>query len=244
MQLNKYIAHCGAASRRGAVTFIQNNRVTVNGVPATRPELRVDPDRDIVRLDGKRLDIERKYVYILLHKPVKTLTTVRDERGRATVIDLVKVRQRVYPVGRLDYNTTGVLLLTNDGPLAYRLAHPKFEICKRYEARVDGDFSVQDADRLAAGVPIEPGITVSGTVVQIRKTGTGTVVTLEIHEGRKHQVRKMLRATGHPVRALVRTRFADLTLEGLAPGEWRPLSVREVSRLYRSAGLENGLSGQ
>lgn len=237
MQLNKFIAHCGAASRRGAVLFITNSRVTVNGLPVTEPGLRVDPDRDIVCLDGKRLDIERKYVYILLHKPMKTLTTVRDERGRSTVIDLVDVPQRVYPVGRLDYDTTGVLLLTNDGPLAYRLAHPRFEVCKRYEATVDGDFGAAETDRIAAGVGIEPGVIVSGKVVGVRKMRTGTVVTLDIHEGKKHQVKKMLKATGHPVRALARIRFANLTLDGLAPGEWRYLNRDEVSRLYRCAGL-------
>lgn len=238
MQLNKFIAHCGAASRRGAVSFIKNNRVTVNGSPVTEPGSRIDPDHDIVRLDGKRLDIERKYIYILLHKPESTVTTVHDERGRTTVLDLVQVKQRIYPVGRLDYDTTGVLLLTNDGPLTHRLAHPRFAVNKRYKATVKGEFGSGETEQLAAGVCIGPGTVVTGTVVHVRKIPSGSVVTLDIHEGKKHQVKKMLKQTGHPVTALSRIQFANLTITGLAPGEWRHLKKKEIAGLYSAAGLE------
>jgi 23S rRNA pseudouridine2605 synthase len=189
---------------------------------------------DVVELDGRRLEPQR-LAYVLLHKPADVVTTARDPHGRPTVVDLVQHEARVVPVGRLDADTTGALLLTNDGELAHRLAHPRYEVDKVYEAEVEGEPDDEALRRLAEGVDLDDGATAPARVRRLEPTR----IELTIHEGRKHQVKRMLEAVGHPVRRLHRSRYAGLTVEGLAPGKWRELGDEEVAALRRLAGIRD-----
>jgi 23S rRNA pseudouridine2605 synthase len=224
MRLNAYLARAGVASRRGAEDLIRAGRVRVNGEVAGLVTF-VEP-RDIVEVDGSPIEPE-PLTYVLLHKPPGVVTTARDPQGRPTVVGLVGHERRVVPVGRLDADTTGALLLTNDGPLAHRLMHPRYEVGKVYEAEVEGEPSDEALAQLAEGVVLDDGRTAPA---RVRRLGP-SLVELTIHEGRKHQVKRMLQAVGHPVRRLHRNRYAGLTLDGLAPGEWRELTSDEVKRL-------------
>jgi 23S rRNA pseudouridine2605 synthase len=224
MRLNAYLARAGVASRRGADELIKAGRVTVNGEPG-RLNTFVE-SRDRVELDGRALE-PQPLAYVLLHKPPGTVTTARDPQGRPTVVDLVDHAARVVPVGRLDADTTGALLLTNDGELAHRLAHPRYGVEKVYEAEVEGEPSEEALRRLREGFDLEDGRTAPA---EARHLGPSTV-ELTLHEGRKHQVKRMLAALGHPVTRLHRSRYAGLTLEGLEPGAWRELEPGEVARL-------------
>jgi 23S rRNA pseudouridine2605 synthase len=230
MRLNAYLARTGVASRRRADELIKSGRVTVNG---ERGQLNtfVAP-RDVVEIDGERVRRQR-LAHVLLHKPAGVFTTARDPSGRPTVVGLVGHDARVVPVGRLDADTTGALLLTNDGELAHRLAHPRYEVDKVYEAKVEGDPLDEVLSRLRAGVELEDGVTAPA---RARRLGHSRI-ELTIHEGRKHQVKRMLEAVGHPVRRLHRSRYAGLTLDGLEPGEWRQLSPDEIDSLRRLVGL-------
>jgi pseudouridine synthase len=224
MRLNAYLARAGVASRRGAEDLIRAGRVRVNGEVAGLATF-VEP-RDTVEVDGRPIEPE-PLTYVLLHKPAGVVTTARDPRGRATVVGLVGHDRRVVPVGRLDADTTGALLLTNDGPLAHRLMHPRYEVDKVYEAEVEGEPSDEALAQLAEGIELDDGRTAPA---RVRSLGP-SLVELTIHEGRKHQVKRMLQAVGHPVRRLHRSRYAGLTLDGLAPGEWRALTPGEVANL-------------
>jgi 23S rRNA pseudouridine2605 synthase len=224
MRLNAYLARAGVASRRGAEDLIRAGRVRVNGEVAGLVTF-VEP-RDIVEVDGSPIEPE-PLTYVLLHKPPGVVTTARDPQGRPTVVGLVGHERRVVPVGRLDADTTGALLLTNDGPLAHRLMHPRYEVDKVYEAEVEGEPSDEALAQLAEGVELDDGRTAPA---RVRRLGP-SLVELTIHEGRKHQVKRMLGAVGHPVSRLHRNRYAGLTLDGLAPGEWRELTSDEVKRL-------------
>ncbi len=224
MRLNAYLARSGVASRRKADELIKAGRVRVNGEPG---ELNTFVERgDRVEVDGREVSAQR-LAYVLLHKPAGVVTTASDPQGRPTVVELVEQDVRVVPVGRLDVDTTGALLLTNDGNLAHRLAHPRYEVEKVYEAEVEGEPSEEALRRLAEGVELEDGMTAPA---DIRHLGPSTI-ELSIHEGRNRQVRRMLEAVGHPVRRLYRSRYAGLTLEGLAAGESRELTPQEVERL-------------
>ena len=224
MRLNAYLARAGVASRRGAEELIRAGRVRVNGEVAGLATF-VEA-RDSVEVDG--VVVEREpLTYVLLHKPPGVVTTARDPQGRPTVVGLVGHQRRIVPVGRLDADTTGVLLLTNDGPLAHRLMHPRYEVDKVYEASVEGTPGEDALERLRAGVDLEDGRTAPAQVTLT----SPSLVELTIHEGKKHQVKRMLEAVGHPVRRLHRKAYAGLTLDGLEPGEWRELSVEEVRRL-------------
>ena len=224
MRLNAFLARAGVASRRGADELIKAGRVTVNG-EAGQLNTFVE-SRDRVELDSRRVQLQ-PLAYVLLHKPAGTVTTARDPHGRRTVVDLVDHPARVVPVGRLDADTTGALLLTNDGELAHTLAHPRYEVEKVYEAQVDGELSEDELERLRAGIDLDDG---PAAPAEARLLGQGRV-ELRLHEGRKHQVKRMLAAVGHPVRRLHRSRYAGLTLEGLEPGAWRELEPFEVERL-------------
>jgi 23S rRNA pseudouridine2605 synthase len=224
MRLNAYLARAGVASRRGAEELIRAGRVRVNGEVAGLATF-VEA-RDTVEVDGSPIEPE-PLTYVLLHKPPGVVTTARDPQGRPTVVGLVGHENRVVPVGRLDADTTGALLLTNDGPLAHRLMHPRYEVDKVYEAEVEGEPSDEALAQLAEGVELEDGKTSPAKVDRLSPSR----IELTIHEGRKHQVKRMLQAVGHPVRHLHRSRYAGLTLEGLAPGEWRELTSEEIKRL-------------
>jgi pseudouridine synthase len=230
LRLNQHLARAGVASRRRADELIKAGRVTVNGAPGELGTF-VGP-RDRVEVDGEPVGPQR-LSYVLLHKPAGVLTTASDPHGRRTVVDLVAGEARVVPVGRLDADTTGALLLTNDGELAHRLAHPRYEVDKVYVAEVEGDPAPGTLRRLERGVQLEDGRTARA---RARRLGPSRV-ELTIHEGRKHQVKRMLEAVGHPVRRLHRPLYAGLTLDGLAPGERRELSREEVEHLRRLVGL-------
>jgi 23S rRNA pseudouridine2605 synthase len=226
VRLNAYLARSGVASRRKADELIKAGRVHVNGEPGQLNTFVARGDR--VEVDGEEVRPQR-LAYVLLHKPAGVVTTASDPQGRPTVVELIDHEVRVVPVGRLDVETTGALLLTNDGELAHRLAHPKYEVEKVYEAEVEGEPSDEALQRLAAGVELEDGLTAPAEVRRL----ASSVIELSIHEGRNRQVRRMLEAVGHPVRRLHRSRYARLTVEGLAPGEWRELRDDEVAALLR-----------
>lgn len=224
MRLNAWLARAGVASRRGADELIKAGRVTVNGEPGQLNTFIAARDR--VELDGRPL-AKQQLAYVLLHKPTGVVTTSRDPQGRPTVVGLVDHPARVVPVGRLDTDTTGAILLTNDGELAHRLAHPRYEVDKVYVADVEGDVSPRTLAALEKGVELDDGRTAP---TRARRLGPGRV-ELTLHEGRKHQVKRMLAAVGHPVLRLHRPRYGSLTLEGLAPGEWRELTREEIDAL-------------
>ncbi|HEY7398001.1 MAG TPA: pseudouridine synthase [Gaiellaceae bacterium] len=228
MRLNAWIARAGVASRRRADGLIKAGRVTVNGAPGQLNTF--VNEGDDVRLDGKPL-AKQQLAYVLLHKPTGVVTTASDPGGRPTVVDLVEHESRVVPVGRLDADTTGALLLTNDGSLAHRLAHPRYEVEKVYVAEVTGEPTNATLARLAAGIELDDGPTAPARVVRLGPT----TVELSIHEGRNRQVRRMLEAVGHPVVALHRSRYGPLTVDGLQPGESRELTAAEVEALRRAA---------
>ena len=230
MRLNAYLARAGVGSRRGADELIKARRVLVNGVLG---ELNTFVARtDVVEVDGRRVRPQR-LAHVLLHKPAEVVTTARDPHGRPTVVDLIDHAARVVPVGRLDADTTGALLLTNDGELAHRLAHPRYEVEKVYEAEVEGEPSDEALERLRAGNELDDGPTAPA---RVRRLGP-TSVELAIHEGRKHQVKRILAAVGHPVKRLHRSVYAGLSLEGLEPGAWRELEPFEVDLLRSAAPL-------
>jgi 23S rRNA pseudouridine2605 synthase len=224
VRLNAYLARAGVASRRKADELIKAGRVRVNGEPGQLNTF--VGTRDRVEVDGEEVRLQR-LAYVLLHKPAGVVTTASDPQGRPTVVDLVEHEVRVVPVGRLDVETTGALLLTNDGELAHRLAHPKYEVEKVYEAEVEGDPSDEALRLLAEGVELEDGLTAPADA---RRLGP-SLLELSIHEGRNRQVRRMLEAVGHPVKTLHRSRYAGLTLGSLASGEWKELTERELGEL-------------
>jgi 23S rRNA pseudouridine2605 synthase len=224
VRLNAYLARAGVASRRKADELIKAGRVRVNGETGQLNTFVSTGDR--VEVDGREVSPQR-LAYVLFHKPAGVVTTASDPQGRPTVVDLVAHDVRVVPVGRLDAETTGALLLTNDGDLAHRLAHPKYEVEKVYEAEVEGEPSDEALRRLAEGVELEDGLTAPAAV---RRLGPSKI-ELSIHEGRNRQVRRMLEAVGHPVRRLHRSRYAGLTVTELAPGEWRELRDDELAAL-------------
>ena len=224
MRLNAFLARAGVASRRGADELINAGRVTVNGELGLLNTVVGAHDR--VRVDGEEV-ARQPLRYVLLHKPAGVVTTARDPQGRPTVVELVPAEPRVVPVGRLDADTTGALLLTNDGQLAHRLAHPRYGVEKTYVAEVEGDPDEDALRRLRDGIELDDGRTAPA---RARGLGAGRV-ELVLHEGRKHQVKRMLAAVGHPVTQLHRSAYAGLTLERLDPGAWRELTPAEVKQL-------------
>jgi 23S rRNA pseudouridine2605 synthase len=234
MRLNAFLARAGVASRRRADELITGGRVLVNGAPG---ELNTAVGRnDVVEVDGERVQ-PQPLTYLLLHKPPGVVTTASDPHGRRTVLDLVPSQPRVVPVGRLDADTTGALLLTNDGDLAHRLAHPRYGVPKVYEAEVDGRPSRNDLERLRDGVELDDGRTAPAEVRALARDSGVSRIELTLHEGRKHQVKRMCDAIGHPVRRLHRARYAGLDLGGLEPGSLRPLTKPEVAALRSAVGL-------
>jgi 23S rRNA pseudouridine2605 synthase len=231
MRLAKYLAHSGVASRRASEAIIADGRVTVDGKVITDPARDVDDSR-VVKVDGKRVRAAVQHVVFLDNKPAGVVSTAKDPQGRRTIVQLVPSRDRLYPVGRLDYDTTGLILVTNDGDLAHKLTHPSFEVPRTYRARIANAPINEPALRsLREGVDLDDGTTAPAKVRRV----SSNVVELTIHEGRKRQVKRMLEAVGHPVYELQRVAFGPLRLGGLEPGEHRALSPAEVERL-RSLG--------
>ena len=246
-RLQKYLAHAGVASRRHAEELIVAGAVTVNGQVVRVLGTRVDPGADEVRVRGQLVRPQSRLLYILLHKPSGAVTTASDPEGRRTVLDLLPEewrRERVYPVGRLDWDTEGLLLLTNDGDLALRMTHPRYALPKEYAALVEGDPSAQTLNRLAHGVMLS-GETVPTAPARVwvqQHVGDATWVGIELHEGRNRQVRRMFETVGHPVLRLRRVRVGPLTLGGLAPGTSRPLGSAELVALKHAVGMKQGAS--
>jgi 23S rRNA pseudouridine2605 synthase len=236
-RLQKIIAHAGFASRREAETMIREGRVTVNGKVVTELGSKADPLRDHIKVDGKLITRAETHRYILLNKPREVMTTVEDPQGRRTVIDLVKgVRERIYPVGRLDYFSEGLILLTNDGDLAFKVAHPKHGSVKKYHVKVRGVPQERLIDKLQRGITIDNKRTLPCEISKMKTTGRGeeegnSWYEVRLREGRTQQIRKMFQAVGHPVSKLRRVAIGPLSDPSLAPGDWRELTTREVKML-------------
>jgi pseudouridine synthase len=240
-RLARFLAHAGIASRRHAEELIAAGRVQVNGTTITTQGARIHPEHDHISVDGKPVQTLSQHVYVLLYKPAGYISTVKDPHGRPTVLDLLPSelrRSHIYPVGRLDLDTSGLLLLTNDGDFALRLSHPRYETEKHYEALVRGVPTSDALARLRRGVTIleDDGRkykTSPAQVRQIRRSGSDTWLALTIHEGHKRQVRRMLEAVGHHVIQLIRVQLGPLTLHGVLPGKWRYLTDTEIATLLQ-----------
>jgi 23S rRNA pseudouridine2605 synthase len=245
-RLQKVLSQAGVASRRLSEELITQGRVQVNGETVTALGTKADPDVDEIKVDGRRIQTQKRKRYILLHKPRGYITSRSDPEGRPTVLDLLRgVREYIYPVGRLDYDSEGLLILTNDGELATRLTHPRHEVDKVYEARVRGVPDAHTLERLAKGVTIDGRRTAPAKIRVIdspnkrpaEKEKEQTRIELAIHEGRQRQVRKMFDAVGHPVVRLKRVRIGPIEDPDIPMGHWRELTPQEVAKLQRTAGL-------
>ena len=230
IRLQKYLADCGVASRRKAEELILQGRISVNGTIVTELGTKVD-DNDIIFFDGNRVKKEEQLIYILLNKPVGYVTTVKDQFQRPTVVDLVDVPERIFPVGRLDYDTSGLLILTNDGSLTYRLTHPKFKIKKVYRAILKGIPSREKIEKFEKGLKIEDYITALAKFKIIESSNNTSTVEITIYEGKNRQVRKMCESIGHPILKLKRICFGHLSLGDLPEGKWIKLKEDEISKL-------------
>jgi pseudouridine synthase len=238
IRLNKYLAQRGVASRREADRMIQEGRVGVNGRVVEDLGHKIDDGRDRVAVDGRKIKPGRELVYMMLNKPKGFLVTLADPLGRATIKNLVpSLPDGVNPVGRLDKASEGLLLLTNDGELSYRLTHPRYEVPKIYIVCVEGRISPEEIGKLEKGVHIDGGRTAPAKVKALESRPQSSVLQIEIHEGRKREVRQMCESVGHEVVRLTRVSFAGLRLENLLNGRWRFLKKEEVHRLKRLAGL-------
>jgi len=238
MRLQKFLARAGIASRRSCEEFIKQGRVKVNGKIVTEMGFIIHPEEDKICFDDKPVRLPKQNYYLLLYKPAGYLTTAKDTYGRPTVLDLVKdIPRRLFPVGRLDQDTEGVLLLTDGGELAHRLMHPRFEVKKTYKALVKGIPEKNELLRLAKGVELPDGNTSPAEVKLLTAKNDRAVILIAVHEGRKHQVKRMFAAINYPVIKLKRIRFAFLGLKGLEPGSYRKLNRREIQKLRRLVGL-------
>jgi len=228
MRLQKYIAECGVASRRKAEELIKQGKVSVNGVKVQEMGFKVS-ENDIVEVDGRKISLEKNKVYIMLNKPVGYITSVRDQFSRNTVLDLIKgIDERIYPVGRLDFDTSGLLLLTNDGSFAYKLTHPKHEMRKVYIAEVEGIPERKSIEDFRKGLIIEDYVTSPAEMTILEKKRKTSIIKVVIHEGRNRQVRKMCEAIGHPVISLKRVAIGGVWLGDLPEGKWRYLKEEEI----------------
>lgn len=232
MRLQKFIAECGIASRRSAEKIIESGRVCVNGEIVDYMGCVINPDTDIVEIDGRRIEAESQKYYIMLNKPKNYVTTVSDDLGRPTVMQLVTdINARIYPVGRLDFDTTGLLIMTNDGEFANILAHPSHVVNKVYIARIDKPLSEQQLEKLSSGVELDGVMTAPAKAENIKRPQKGYEVKITIHEGRNRQVRRMLESVGANVMSLKRISVGSLTLGNLPEGKWRRLSDAEINKL-------------
>lgn len=236
IRLQKYMAEAGVASRRKCEELIAQGRVEVDGKVVSEPGTRVGGD-EIIKIDGKEFIREQKKVYILLNKPVGVISSAKDQFSRKTVLDLVEgVNERIYPVGRLDYDTSGIIILTNDGEFANRLTHPSYEQEKTYRAQIRGRLNEDEIRMLESGIIIEDYRTSPAKVKVIQTTPRDTTAEITIHEGRNRQVRKMFESVGHPVLRLKRTGIGAIGVGGLEEGSWRYLSKNEIDTLRTGKG--------
>ena len=230
-RLQKIISKCGIASRRKAEELITEGLVTVNGRPATIG-MKADLERDHIKVKGKLISSAGSKVYLIFNKPVMCITAMSDAQKRTTVKDfLQRVKAKVYPVGRLDYKSEGLLILTNDGELTNAVLHPKNKIPKTYRVKIDGFLEDRDILKLERGIKLDDGMTAPAKVKIVKRLKANSWIDITIHEGRKRQIRRMLERVGHPVIRLIRTRINGLRLEGLKPGEYRYLTQEEVVKL-------------
>jgi 23S rRNA pseudouridine2605 synthase len=237
-RLQKFLARAGVASRRAAEEIIRAGRVAVNGQVVTEMGVKVDPDRDEVKVDGRAVKVMAGLVTVMLHKPSGYVCTTRDPQGRRVVTELLGQRaERLYPVGRLDYDATGLLLLTNDGELAYRLTHPSYLVPRTYRVTVAGEVSRETLRQLAAGVDLD-GRSVYPEVAVTKREPEKTVLEITVHEGRYHLIKRLMEQVGHPVMKLKRIAFGPLRLEGLPRGTFRELTGREVIALKAEVDLQ------
>ena len=235
IRLQKYLANCGIASRRKCEEYILEGKVEVNGKIIKELGTKINPTNDIVKFDGKEVKEEKNFVYILLNKPIGYVTTVEDQFHRDTVLDLVKVKERIVPVGRLDMYTSGALILTNDGDFVYKITHPKHEINKTYTVTLKGIIQNNEVEQLRKGVKIEDYIT-KPAKVKILKTDTEKDISrleITIHEGKNRQIRKMCESVGRKVLALHRSKIGTLEVKNLELGKWRYLKKEEVKKLVK-----------
>jgi 23S rRNA pseudouridine2605 synthase len=238
VRLQKVLAAAGVGSRRHCEELIGAGRVEVDGETVRRYGARVDPQHQIIRVDGRRIPSRQDLVYLALNKPAGVLTTMSDDRGRPTIADYLGDQdQRLYHVGRLDYDTEGLMLLMNDGELAHRLTHPSYGVLKTYLADVPGPVSRDTVRRLLSGIELADGVASADKFRVVERAGERALVEITLHEGRKHIVRRMLAEAGHPVSRLVRTHVGPVTLGSLRPGAIRALSTREIGELYAAVGL-------
>jgi len=242
MRVQKFLARAGVASRRGSEDLMTAGRVAVNGSVVTELGSKVDPACDTVTVDGVEVTLADEAVYIALNKPAGVMTTMRDPEGRPTVAELVPADAHpgLFPVGRLDFATTGLLLFTTDGELSHRLLHPRWKVLKTYRALVDGAPDSGDVKALRSGIELDDGPTAPAVVRTVEHQGMRTLMEMSIREGRKRQVRRMFSAVGHPVLELERVSFGPVELGSLRAGEWRALEVGEVEGLRRAVGIEEG----
>lgn len=227
-RLQKYMASCGVASRRKCEELILQEKVKVNGNLVTELGVKVDPDTDRVEYNGKLIHTEDTKVYIMLNKPKGYITSVKDEKGRKTVLDIVKVKERIYPIGRLDYDSSGLILLTNDGDIYNKIIHPRVEIDKKYIAKVKGRFSEKDIMRFENGIDIGGYITSKAKIKEISYENNISTVEIIIHEGKNRQIRKMCAALNHDVVELKRVSIGEIQLADLKVGAYRDLSSKEL----------------
>lgn len=229
-RIQKYMARCGVASRRKAEELVLEGRVKING-QTINSVVSIDPDVDRVEFDGRVIKPEERKVYIMLNKPVGIITSAKDQFDRKTVLDIIKVEERVFPVGRLDFDTAGLIILTNDGDLAYRMTHPSHEVEKVYLAEIAGIPTEDELERFRRGLEIEDYVTAPSKIRVLKEIARSSQVEITIHEGKNRQVRKMCDAIGHPVIRLKRIRIGSLGMEGLEEGKWRELTDMEVEYL-------------
>ncbi len=239
LRLQKVIAQAGLASRRAAEKLILEGRVRVNGAIVTSLGSRIDPELDRVVVDGQELLLRETKVYLLFYKPKKCVTTLRDPEGRRSIADFVgRLGSRVFPVGRLDYDAEGLLILTNDGELAHRLQHPRYGVRKIYEVKIVGCPDAAALDRLRSGVQLEEGVTARAQVDVLRSLPKACWLRIVLIQGWNRQIKRMCLAVGHPVLKIKRIAYGPLTLGDLQPGSYRSLTDRELRKLFRTAGME------
>jgi pseudouridine synthase len=239
IRLNRFLAMAGIGSRRRCDEFIQQGRVEVNGQKPTQMAVLVDAEKDIIKFDGKKVEARKQFIYILMNKPLHIVCTVKDEKGRKTVIDLLRIPahgltgERLFPVGRLDFNTTGALLITNDGELTYHLIHPKFEIKKVYRALLDKLIRPIDLHYFQSGLDLDGHKTAPCKIREIRVINNCSYLEIEMHEGKNRQIRRMFQTLGYEVDELERVEFVGLHVNDLKPGEWRELTSDEIKGIKK-----------